>query len=528
MMPINISIDHFIVPRLFFTLITCCYSYIIFFELLKMGQTLAEKIRQNYVQQFSKITEYTAAKPAAEQSVKSQQHLSILHTVEFYHPHTGGAETVVQQISERLAKRGHRVEVATTKLPGRDFRELNGVTIHEFDISGNLAHGIRGSDIQRYKEFLMKQPADVMMNYAAQQWATDLAYSVLEPTRGKRVNVIAPCGYSALKDARTIRWPEFTGYFQKIIPYAVPLYDAAVYHSAVYKDYEFAQLHGFQNSVVIPNGVDEEEFSAESEIDFRNKYEIKTKYMGLCVGNFFSGKGQDRVIESVRQMNRGDFTAVLIGKQGDQLDSLKRQAAGLPVKFLVDIPRKDTVAAFHVADIFLFGSYIEASPLVILEAKASRTPFVSTDCGNVREWKGGIVCSPDEMSEHVNKLLNNETLRNRLAEEGFNEWKEKLTWDAVVDQYEDLYLRLHHAKKKKKSVKVPLKLSKKRASKENEEAALLEKLQKDPRHVPSLVRLAEIEQKRSNHKKAQKYILAALALEPKNRAAKTMWEKLHR
>jgi len=46
--------------------------------------------------------------------------------------------------------------------------------------------------------------------------------------------------------------------------------------------------------------------------------------------------------------------------------------------------------------------------------------------------------------------------------------------------------------------------------------------------VEALVRLAEIEQKRSNHKKAQKYILAALALEPKNRAAKTMWEKLHR
>ena len=41
-MPINISIDHFIVPRLFFTLITCCYSYIIFFELLKMGQDNAE------------------------------------------------------------------------------------------------------------------------------------------------------------------------------------------------------------------------------------------------------------------------------------------------------------------------------------------------------------------------------------------------------------------------------------------------------------------------------------------------------
>ena len=428
---------------------------------------------------------------------------------------------MVQQISERLGKRGHHVEVATTKLPERNFKELNGVTIHEFDISGNLAHGIRGSDIQRYKEFLMK-PADIMMNYAAQQWATDIAFTVLEEVRNKRVNIIAPCGYSALQDAKTLRWPQFFDYFKKIIPMTIPLYDAAIYHSTMYKDYEFAQLHGFQNSIVIPNGVDEEEFSAEPAIDFRDKYEIKTKYMGLCVANFFSGKGQDRVIECVRQMNRSDFTAVLIGKQGDQLYSLRKQAAGLPVKFLVDIPRKDTVAAFHSADIFLFGSYIEASPLVIIEAKASRTPFVSTDCGNIKEWKGGIVCPLEEMAVNANRLLDNEALRKQLAEEGYREWKEKLTWESIVDKYEELYLRLYLMKKQSSFARS--------ATINNifkEESRLKENLQKDFRHVPTLTQLAEIELERSNFKKAKNYLLAALAIDPQNEAAKTIWGKLN-
>jgi glycosyltransferase involved in cell wall biosynthesis len=114
---------------------------------------------------------------------------------------------------------------------------------------------------------------------------------------------------------------------------------------------------------------------------------------------------------------------VFIGKEGALLDKLKALASGLKVLFLVNIPREDTVAAYHSADIFIFGSYIEASPLVIIEAKASKTPFVTTDCGNVREWKGGIVCNADDMSVNVNKILNDKSLRKGLAEEGLrNGW----------------------------------------------------------------------------------------------------------
>jgi len=448
--------------------------------------------------------------------------LSILHTVEFYHPHVGGAETVVQQISERLAKRGHHVEVATTKLPDRNFQELNGVVMHEFDIAGNLASGIRGNDIQRYQEFLLNNPSDVMMNYAAQQWATDIAFSSLEATHGRRVNVIAPCGYSALEDARTLRWPQFTEYFNKIIPRALPLYDAAIYHSSMYKDYEFALLHGFQNSVVIPNGVDEEEFTGNPTINFREKYNITTSYIGLCVANFYKGKGHDRVIEAVRQMNRPDFTMIFIGKDGDELQALKKQSAGLSIKFLVNIPREDTVAAYHAADIFLFGSEIEASPLVIIEAKASKTPFVSTDCGNVREWKGGIVCNPEEMAGNANRLLENEAVRIQLAEEGYKEWKEKLTWEAVVNKYEEVYLSLHNAKKSGEKNFSPVACK----STLNEEIRLKEDLQKDFRNVQALTHLAEIELQHSNPKKARNYLIAALAIEPQNPTAKALMEKL--
>lgn len=377
--------------------------------------------------------------------------LNILHTVEFYSPHVGGAELVVQQISERLAARGHHLTVATTKLRERRSSMINGVKIESFDVKGSLAHGFAGEDVRRYQQFLIHSKYDIIMNYAAQQWATDLTFSVLNKIFHKP-KVIAPCGYSALSDSKTIRWIKFADYYNKIIPKVIPVYDAAVYHSGLYQDYKYAQEHGFKNSVVIPNAVSEEEFKTAPDIRFRQKYSIDKRYIILCVANFFPGKGQDRVIECFKSMSRSDAVLVLIGREGETLAQLKEQAKGLNAVFLSGIPREDVVAAYFAADLFLFGSYIEASPLVIIEAKASRTPFVSVDCGNVKEWKGGVVCKPIEMDFHANRILDSQSDHERLAQDGYEEWKSKLTWSSVVDQYEDLYERVINERSKNSNI----------------------------------------------------------------------------
>ncbi len=449
---------------------------------------------------------------------KATDALSILHTVEFYFPHIGGAEIVVQQISERLVRRGHRVTVATGKLEDRNFTELNGVEIREFSVDGSSGNGIKGMDIHNYQEFILDYPADIMMNYAAQQWATDIAFNVLPMIKDKRVNIIAPCGYSALLDSHTIRWPQFTDYFTNVIPKILPLYDAAIYHSSTYKDYEYAKNYGFKNGVIIPNGIDEDEFTVKPSVDFREKYNIKTKYLGLCVANFYEGKGQDRVIECVKKMKRKDFTMVFIGKEGDLLDKLKALTSGLKVLFLVNIPREDTVAAYHSADIFIFGSHIEASPLVIIEAKASKTPFVSTDCGNVREWKGGIVCNADDMSANVNKILNDKSLRKGLEEEGYKEWKEYLTWDIVVDKYEELYLRLYH--EKVKGVKTSLTVW-------TDELKLIQKkIEEDYSDLSLYIKAASILLKDNCINDAMKYIEDGMELDSDNKELVEIYEKM--
>jgi glycosyltransferase involved in cell wall biosynthesis len=375
--------------------------------------------------------------------------MRILHTVQLYYPHLGGSEEVVKQISERLVQRGHEVTVATGYDPRRDFDSWNGVRVKQFKVSGNLVSGIEG-EAESYQDFVLSGHFDVMMNYAAQIWSSDLLFPHLGRIRGPKV--LVPCGYSSLYDSR------FQEYFAQLPAY-LREYDALVYMSPNYRDKKFGDQHGLSKGHIIPNGASEEELG-QPPLGFRQRYGINTKYMLLCVANFYPSKGHKLVIEAFQGLGRKDTTLVIVGRVPDgqrrwfQLCYLACRSyhltcrikawASRRIRILEDVPRPWVVSAFQEADLFVFGSEIECSPLVILEALASRTPFVSTDCGDVGDHAefGEVVENPEAMARSINGLLNDDERRSILAHDGHAHWRRYHTWGAITDQYEQLYREL--------------------------------------------------------------------------------------
>jgi glycosyltransferase involved in cell wall biosynthesis len=107
------------------------------------------------------------------------------------------------------------------------------------------------------------------------------------------------------------------------------------------------------------------------------------------------------------------------------------------------VSRAETVSAVKEADLFILTSSWEASPLVILEAMAAGTPFVSFDAGCVREHAGGrVVTSVPEMVEATRELLSNSELRRRLGEQGKARIAERHDWEVITMAYDNLYARL--------------------------------------------------------------------------------------
>ncbi len=376
--------------------------------------------------------------------------MRILHTVEFYEPHPGGAEFVVRELSERLARAGHQVTVATT-YDARRPASMRGVTIEQFKISGNAVKGIRGdaSEIRRYQE-LLGSGFDVVMNYAAQNWTTDLAFDVLYRITGKKV--LVPCGYSGLRN------PAYAQYYADL-PKKLMAYDALVYMSNSYQDKIFGDEHGAGAAAVyIPNGASIEEFTGPDLYNFKKRFGIETPFMVLCVANHYLAKGHDFVIQAFKEMNRRDTTLVIIGAPltggglkstlgNFVLDYLRCAWQSLihpRIRLVHTSERRAVVSAYKQAQVFLFGSRVECAPLVLYESFAAGLPFITRPVGNVADHQNvlKIVSTPAEMARVANYLIDDPTTAREVATRAQDEWKKEHTWEAIAQKYEQLYKRL--------------------------------------------------------------------------------------
>jgi glycosyltransferase involved in cell wall biosynthesis len=429
--------------------------------------------------------------------------MRILFCCEFYAPSIGGVQMVVRQIAERLVQRGHQVTVATSKLSNRDFESLNGVHIKEFSVSGNFLSGVVG-DEDGYRNYVIDGDFDVIMIKAAQQWTFDALWPVLDHIRAPKVFI--PCGFSGLFD------PSYAEYYLAM-PDILNKFKHLIFYASHYRDIDFAREHGLNHFSVIPNGASEIEFSVDEDATFRIKHDIKqNSFVFMTVGSFTGSKGHLELIKAFSLMDlpeQAHATLILNGNECLNADgsghrqmmgcelyrlaktqgwkfalkhTLKRElwkigitvgnadnVPGLTIQELAvkinknynnrqviisDLARAELVQAYMMADLFVFASNIEYSPLVLFEAAAAGTPFLTVSVGNSEEiatWTGaGIMCPSykdvkgytrvDEavLAHAMGDAMLDKSKLNKLGTTGKSNWQEKFTWEKISYLYEDI------------------------------------------------------------------------------------------
>jgi glycosyltransferase involved in cell wall biosynthesis len=478
--------------------------------------------------------------------------MKFLFCCEFYHPSVGGVQEVIKQIAERMVQRGHQVTVATTALENRTFKELNGVKIEEFSISGNLVNGYAG-EINRYREFVVNFSCDTVLIKAAQQWTFDTLWA--EFSRLKCRKVFIPCGFSAFYD------PRYQAYF-KALPNILAQFDRLIFYSDNYRDINFARKNNLTNLELIPNGASEIEFDTNLDPTFRERFEIpENSFIIFTVGSLTGAKGHTELAEAVYLLkeNGNHVTLILNGNDPslnrmrsatenirlvDTAPSLKldiNSRVDIPnksleyksiawisehsvvndltkvLKFLVrnffkphkvvsetlrhlgiqrkrsvelipdepldyestesvlklnlsdlvlkinqsssnkralltDFSRDQLIQAYLNADLFVFASQIEYSPLVLFEAAASGTPFLTTPVGNAEEligWLGGgflieaekdvsgyLRVKPDALALEVAVLMSQKPMLQEMGRAMKSRWRHHYTWDTIASEYE--------------------------------------------------------------------------------------------
>ncbi|MEW5692961.1 MAG: glycosyltransferase family 4 protein [Candidatus Hydrogenedentota bacterium] len=189
------------------------------------------------------------------------------------------------------------------------------------------------------------------------------------------------------------------------------------------------------------NGCDVDEFNKRAGKGglLRKRFDIPLDYkiVGI-VGRLEKPKGQDTFIEACayvkREIDKVKF--VVIGgddRKGEPfLNYLKDRVKELQMSDDVYFTgRVANVAGFlKDLDIFVMLSHCEAFGLVILEAFSLKKPVIATSTGGVQEIVSdsvdGLLVPPNEpflTKDAIIRLLNDETLRNKLSENGYHKVK---------------------------------------------------------------------------------------------------------
>jgi len=100
---------------------------------------------------------------------------------------------------------------------------------------------------------------------------------------------------------------------------------------------------------------------------------------------------------------------------------------------------------YNSCDIFLFPSHYEGFGLPPMEAMACRLPVVTTNVGAIPDYtipgETALVSppgSPELLAENLIRLIEDEELRRRIAEAGYD-YTKKFTWDRATDMLEQAF-----------------------------------------------------------------------------------------
>jgi len=382
-----------------------------------------------------------------------------------YSPDIGGVETHVKEISERLVKAGHAVEVITTDSTGKLTRRdnINGVKVIRFR---SFAPGNAYFISPQIYFYLRKHNFDVIHAHSYH------ALPALFAAFGKygRRFVFTPhyhrSGHTAFRD---LLHKPYRLFGKTIFARA----DSVICVSEYEKKLIEADFRVSGKTVKIPNGINLAEFEYlrarkkkdsiqwKTEKIITGKKTIDEEYTGkgktqkgklekksekekvlLYVGRLEEYKGVQYIIQSLPELKEFRFKVVGKGPYEAELHSMAKDlGVEKKIDWLKDLSRKELLECYADADIFLMLSSHEAYGITVAEALAAGTPSVVAKGSALEEFIDGTRCLGAEnpiKKEELIKLINQ--IKDMKQENKFI--MDNLTifdWDCITKQIENVY-----------------------------------------------------------------------------------------
>ena len=375
--------------------------------------------------------------------------MKILHVIPFFTPSLGGSVTMPYHLSYWLAKRGHEVTVITTDYkydPGYA-QSLENVGVIPFRRVASLGLFLYSPGMKRWlRSNISKYDVVHLHNFRSYQnnivckYAKKFNVPYIVQPHGSLPRIVEKEGLKRLYD---VVWGnDILEHASKII--AVSGNEVEQFRQAGIPD---------EKITVIPNGVNY--ISATSlppAGQFREQYGIHEKHIILYAGRVHKIKGIDfliRAFNSFVQSWTGDDVALVIVGPDDGYRSVIEELVeqlGLSVKVKFIGYVSPLTSAYRDADVLVYPSTYEIFGLVPFEALLCGTPVIVTDdcgCGEIiKEAECGYLVHYGDVAglgEALRFALEHPDVNKRMVEAGRRYIKERLAWENVVKQVEEMY-----------------------------------------------------------------------------------------
>lgn len=384
---------------------------------------------------------------AVVNSMPPRKRLSVLTLCFEFPPLGGGGSKVARGLASMLARRGHEVDLVTTR--GR------GLAAHE---------RIDGFDVWRVPA--VRTRPDVSSAFELATYVLPSLYRAMRLCRARRYDVVH--AHFILPDG-VVAWIMRLVTGRRYIVTAhgsdVPGFNPDRFHLAhrlmgplwrrIVRDADaiicpspwLRQLLHRQTAqaatLVVPNGFDPERFRVDDPSS-------KTVDL-LCVSRLLERKGLQHILAAAARLERPPRIHVV--GDGPYAAELRAKAEALPLDVTfhgwLDNDSVELERLFRRCGIFALPSSSENFPVSLLEAMSSSMAIITTADSGCQDVVGDAALltaygDVDQLADALGRLVGDEKERFRLATAARRRLVDHFSWDAVARQYVDVY-RTHPA-----------------------------------------------------------------------------------
>ena len=223
---------------------------------------------------------------------------------------------------------------------------------------------------------------------------------------------------------------------------------------------------------MVYNGIDTEQYSKNYSNETLERFGIDPeKPFVLFVGRITRQKGIIHLVNAIKHLNEGLQVVLCAGApdtpeiEKEMQDAVAEvQANRDGVFWLKDMLEKDiAIELYSAAEVFCCPSIYEPFGIINLEAMACETAVVASDVGGIKEVvvhdETGLLVPvaqlqeapyepihpenfSEDLAEAINKLMNDDERRQRMAKAGRKRAEEVFSWTSIAEQTAEVYKSL--------------------------------------------------------------------------------------